>query len=84
MPILKELAKIDETIVREEAAKTMESIESSLSPKHVQNTFVPLVMELINEEWFTGRLTSSLLIPTAYPKATPKQKKDLKKFFHRL
>lgn len=62
----------------------MESIESSLSPKHVQTTFVPLVMELISEEWFTGRLTSSLLIPTAYPKATSKQKEKLRMFYHRL
>lgn len=84
LPILKILAKVDETIVREAAAKTMESIESSLSPKHVQSTFVPLVMELINEEWFTGRLTSSLLIPTAYPKATPKQKEKLRQFYHKL
>lgn len=84
LPILKTLAKVDETVVREEAAKTMESIEASLNAKHVQGTFVPLVMELISDEWFTGRLTSSLLIPTAYPKATPKQKEKLRKFFHRL
>jgi len=84
LPILKILAKVDETIVREEAAKTMEAIESSLSAKHVQGTFVPLVMELISEEWFTGRLTSSLLIPTAYPKATGKQKEKLRAFYHRL
>lgn len=84
MPILKILAKVDETIVREEAAKTMESIEASLSAKHVQGTFVPLVMELISEEWFTGRLTSSLLIPTAYPKATSKQKEKLRSFYHKL
>jgi serine/threonine-protein phosphatase 2A regulatory subunit A len=84
LPILKILAKVDETIVRDEAAKTMEAIEASLSPKHVQSTFVPLVMELISEEWFTGRLTSSLLIPTAYPKATAKQKEKLRVFFHRL
>ena len=84
LPILKILAKVDETIVREEAAKTMESIESSLSPKHVQGTFVPLVIELIGEEWFTGRLTSSLLIPAAYSKATSKQKEKLRKFFHQL
>ena len=84
LPILKILAKVDETIVREEAAKTMEAIKSSLSAKHVQGTFVPLVMELISEEWFTGRLTSSLLIPTAYPKATGKQKEKLRAFYHRL
>ena len=84
LPLLKELAKVDETIVRDQAAKTMEKIEESLSPKHVQGTFVPLVMELISEEWFTGRLTASLLIPTAYPKATQKQKEKLKKFYHRL
>lgn len=62
----------------------MEAIEASLSAKHVQGTFVPLVMELINEEWFTGRLTAALLIPTAYPKATPKQKEKLRSFYHKL
>ena len=84
LPILKILAKVDETIVREEAAKTMESIEASLSSKHVQTTFVPLVFELISEEWFTGRLTSSLLIPTAYLKATGKQKEKLRASYFKL
>jgi len=41
--------------VREEAAKTMNTISRKLSDADIQNTYAPLVIKLAAGEWFPQR-----------------------------
>ena len=55
---LEALAKQDETVVREQAAKSLTTISENLSDAEIQNVFAPLVIKLAQGEWFTGRVSS--------------------------
>ena len=46
MPLLEELAKKDETVVRDQAAKSLTAISHQLSDAEIQNVFAPLVVKL--------------------------------------
>jgi hypothetical protein len=46
LPLLETLAKQDETVVREQATKSMTNISKALSDAEIQNIFAPLVIRL--------------------------------------
>ena len=69
LPLLESLSKVDETVVREQAAKSLTNISKVLSDAEMQNIFLPLVIRLAQCEWFTGRITSCSLFFPSYAKA---------------
>jgi serine/threonine-protein phosphatase 2A regulatory subunit A len=69
LPLLENLAKQDETVVREQAGKSLNTIAKSLSDAEIQNIFAPLVIRLAQGEWFTGRVTSASLFQNAYARS---------------
>jgi len=52
---LEELASQSETVVREEAAKSLNAISKELSDAEIQNYYAPLVIKLAAGEWFPQR-----------------------------
>ena len=52
LPLLEELASQSETVVREEAAKSLNRISKELSDAEIQNIYAPLVIKLAAGEWF--------------------------------
>lgn len=46
LPLLEKLAKSDETVVREQAARSLISISEALTDAEIQNVFTPLVIRL--------------------------------------
>jgi serine/threonine-protein phosphatase 2A regulatory subunit A len=80
LPSLEALAKHDETVVRDQAAKSLVTICAVLSEAEIQNVFAPLVVKLAQGEWFTGRVSSSSLFYACYSKAGPQKEKLRKKF----
>ena len=69
LPLLEKLAKSDETVVREQSARSLISISESLTDAEIQNVFTPLVIRLAQAEWFTGRVSSCSLFFHAYPRS---------------
>jgi len=67
IPLLEKLAKSEETVVREQAARSLISICEVLSDAEIQNVFTPMVIRLAQAEWFTGRVSSCSLFYHAYP-----------------
>jgi len=55
LPLLEELASQSETVVREEAAKSLNAISKELSDAEIQNYYAPLVIKLAAGEWFPQR-----------------------------
>ena len=80
LPSLEALAKHDETVVRDQAAKSLNAICAVLSDAEIQNVFAPLVVKLAQGEWFTGRVSSSSLFYSCYSKSGPQKEKLRKKF----
>lgn len=69
LPLLESLAKQDETVVREQATRSLTIISEQLSDAEIQNVFTPLVIRLAQSEWFTGRVSSVVLFQHAYQRA---------------
>ena len=69
LPLLERLAKCDETVVREQAIKSLTEISNALSDQEMQNVFCPLVIRLAQAEFFTGRVSSCGLFFHAYPRS---------------
>jgi serine/threonine-protein phosphatase 2A regulatory subunit A len=77
---LETLARADETVVREQATKSLTTISKSLSDSEIQNQFIAIVLKLASGEWFTGRVSSCALFFPAYSRAGPQKEKLRKKF----
>jgi serine/threonine-protein phosphatase 2A regulatory subunit A len=80
LPLLEKLAKSDETVVREQASRSLVSICEALSDSEIQNIFTPLVIRLAQAEWFTGRVSSCQLFYYAYPRSGAQKERLRKKF----
>lgn len=80
LPLLENLAKVDETVVREQATKSLTTISRALSDAEIQNVFAPMVIRLAQGEWFTGRVSSCALFNAAYQRSNAQKDKLRKKF----
>lgn len=80
MESLEKLAKHDETVVREEAAKSFIKICQALSDADIQNVFAPMVIKLAQHDNFVGRVSCCPLFKACYQKAGPQKEKLRKKF----
>lgn len=69
LPLLETLAKKDETVVREQATKSLINICKEIDDDVIQNVFCPMLMRLGACDWFTGRISACSLFYHAYPKA---------------
>jgi len=81
--ILQKLCRTEESHVREQAAKCLTLIAKEMSIGEVQQYLSPFVLDLSQDQWFTGRLSACTLIPAAY-RHFPKNKALLKQAFFRL
>lgn len=80
LPLLEILASKDETVVREQATKSLTKTCQDLSNEEMQNLFCPLVIRLAGAEWFTGRVSACSLFYHAYPRANSQKERLRKKF----
>jgi len=80
LPLLEELAKHDETVVREEATKSLTLICDALDDDEIQNIFCPIITRLAGAEWFTGRVSACSLFERAYPRAGAQKERLRRKF----
>ena len=80
LPQLETLAKMDETVVREQSSKSLITISESLSDAEIQNIYAPLVIRLAQGDWFTGRVTSASLFSSAYARSNSQKEKLRKRF----
>ena len=71
MESLEKLAKHDETVVREEAAKSLIKICTALSDADIQNVFAPMVIKLAQNENFVGRVSCCPHFKACYYKSGP-------------
>jgi len=81
---LENLAAVEETLVREQAAASIAAISTLLSPASLQQHFLPLLRRLSQGDWFTSRTSACALYAPAYPVATEEGKKEMRRLFGEL
>lgn len=82
--VLESLAAVEETLVRERAARSITQLCAVLSPQQVHDHYVPLVRRLSTGDWFTSRTSATALYAAAYPAAGPATQDELRTLFNAL
>lgn len=81
LPLLEQLAGFDETVVREQAIKSITIICSLLTDGQIADTIVPMILRLAsNETNFTCRVSAVSLMCPLYARAGNLKEKIRQKF----
>lgn len=68
IPILEQLAAMEETVVREQAVKSISLIANYLSEADATNIMAPMLQKLVTADKFSGRVSACGLFSTIYPR----------------
>mmetsp|Transcript_12203 Transcript_12203/g.29007 ORF Transcript_12203/g.29007 Transcript_12203/m.29007 type:complete len:590 (+) Transcript_12203:53-1822(+) len=80
VPPLESLGTQDETLVREEAIKTLSSLVAQATQKNLAfDTMLPVLRRLSGADWFSPRCSACMLFPAVYGVATDTVKAELRK-----
>jgi len=80
LPSLETLATVEETVVRDRAVASLTSMSELMTDTEIQNNYIPLVLRLASNEWFTGRVSAVNLIDPIYPRGSALKEKLRQKF----
>jgi len=80
LPPLEQLAAMEETVVRDRAVASLNTISNNLTDMEIQNNYVPMVLRLSSHDWFTGRVSAVNLIHTVYSRTGSHKDKLRQKF----
>ncbi|CAJ0627017.1 5591_t:CDS:10 [Entrophospora sp. SA101] len=81
---LENLATVEETLVREKAVESLNSVAVVLSQKQIEDFYIPLIKRLSGGDWFTSRTSACGLYAAAYKNATPNTQNELRDLFRQL
>lgn len=77
---LEVLAAVEETVVRDRAVASLTALSEIMTDNEIQNNYLPLVLRLASNEWFTGRVSAVNLIDPIYQRASALKEKLRQKF----
>jgi serine/threonine-protein phosphatase 2A regulatory subunit A len=80
LSLLEVLAGLDETVVRDQAVKTLNEISKTLSDFDITNLFIPILTKLSTAENFSSRVSACGLFAGAYPRSGGSKEKLRSKF----
>ncbi|GMM52132.1 protein phosphatase 2A structural subunit [Starmerella bacillaris] len=63
LDVLANLAVSEEPIVRDTAIKSLGDVAVAVPPAHLIQHFVPLIMDLVQSDWFSSRIAAASLFP---------------------
>ncbi|EEH39598.1 protein phosphatase PP2A regulatory subunit A [Paracoccidioides lutzii Pb01] len=81
---LENLAAIEEPLVREKAVESLNKICGHLSPKQIEDYFIPLTVRLSKADWFTSKISATGLFSAPYSHASPALQQGLRQQFGHL
>eukprot|EP01016_Furgasonia_blochmanni_P041612 TRINITY_DN542_c0_g1_i13.p1 TRINITY_DN542_c0_g1~~TRINITY_DN542_c0_g1_i13.p1 ORF type:complete len:580 (+),score=152.85 TRINITY_DN542_c0_g1_i13:214-1953(+) len=80
LPMLENLASVEETVVRDQAIKSLLSLTANINEADLHNQYLPMILRMAGGEWFTSRVSAVNLMPVIYPRAADKKDKIRAKF----
>ena len=78
--LLESLAGLDETVIRDQAVKTLNEISKTLSDADLNNLFIPSILKLATAENFSSRVSACGLFAAAYSRSGNMKEKLRAKF----
>ncbi|KAH8909779.1 protein phosphatase PP2A regulatory subunit A [Coniochaeta sp. PMI_546] len=78
---LENLAAIEEPVVRDKAVESLNKICDELSPKQVEEFFIPLTFRLSKADWFTSKVSGCGLYTAPYKKVSAGTQQQLRNQF---
>ena len=81
---LAHLAAVEETLVREKAVESLNTICKILSREQVEQYFITLIERLATGDWFTSRSSAAGLFAAGYEKASTQSQDKLRHLFVQL
>lgn len=81
---LENLAVVEETVVREKACESINSVAGVLSTAQIQEYYLVLLKRLSGGEWFTSRTSAASLFASVYNKVPAAQQSELRGMFAML
>ncbi|KAI3633876.1 hypothetical protein MIR68_008208 [Amoeboaphelidium protococcarum] len=81
---LEHLATIEETVVRDKAAESINKVAVVLSADQVERFYLPMLKRLTSGDWFTSRTSACAIYSSIYQKANPGQQEELRALFSQL
>ena len=75
IPLLETLCSADETVVREQAVKSLAKIAEVLSSTDIQGIFAPMVIRLATTDVLPSRISSIGLITSSYKRGGAQKEK---------
>lgn len=81
---LENLSGVEESVVRDEAVKSISTVIKAQSDAHVLQYSVPILQHLSIGDWFTSRISAAGLFAVVYPRVPTAVKANLRSLFKRL
>lgn len=78
---LEALCTVEEGAVRETAAKGINKLLSSIKVKDFEEDLVTLFSRLVKGDWFTSKISATMILPAIYPHVSSHGQKQLFKLF---
>ena len=84
LPLLEKLAMVEETVIRNCAVTSLNSVMEKMKPDDVKESGLPILKNLSSADWFTSRVSASYLTCTLYKILTSEQVNKIqnKNFFY--
>ena len=73
LPLLEKLAMVEETVIRNCAVTSLNSVMEKMKPDDVKESGLPILKNLSSADWFTSRVSASYLTCTLYKILTSEQ-----------
>ncbi|KAI0078883.1 ARM repeat-containing protein [Panus rudis PR-1116 ss-1] len=81
---LENLSAVEETLVRDKAAESITKVAAVLSPRQIEQYYIPLVQRLSRGEWFTSRTSACALYAAVYDRVPPHVQDELRRGYAAL
>lgn len=81
---LESLCTVEEGTVRDQAAKSINKILGQVKVKDFEDEFIGLFTRLIKGDWFTSKVSATMILPSLYPNVSSSGQKGLFKLFSPL
>lgn len=78
---LEALCTVEEGAVRDEAAKSIKKLLSNVKVKDFEDDLITLFTRLIKGDWFTSKISATVILPAIYPHVSSSGQKQLFKLY---
>lgn len=81
---LEKLARVEETVVREKAVESIQTVVQDMSPDQLDTHLLAVLQRLSGADWFASRASACGLFDCCYGRVSAASKAELRKMFTKL